>query len=80
MDKMNNRVKQLKRQLEDSEEECTRANAQKRKLQRDLEEATEQVELLQKEVEQLKNRLRPGDKLRLVRIFSHPLSAAHHIE
>lgn len=68
MDKMNNRVKQLKRQLEDSEEECTRANAQKRKLQRDLEEATEQVELLQKEVEQLKNRLRPGDKLRLVEL------------
>ena len=63
---MNARVKALKRQLDEAEEECTRINMQKRKTQRDLDEVTEQSEVLQRENDQLKSKLRSagGDKLR----------------
>ncbi len=62
---MNSRVKALKRQLDETEEECTRINAQKRKIQRDLDEQTEQNEVLQREIEQYKSKLRAGgDKYR----------------
>ena len=62
---MNARVKALKRQLDEAEEECTRINSQKRKVQRDLDEQVEQTEVLQRENESLKSRLRSGgDKLR----------------
>ena len=66
MDKVNARVKALKRQLDEAEEECTRINMQKRKTQRDLDEVTEQSEVLQRENDQLKSKLRSagGDKLR----------------
>ena len=65
VDKVNARVKALKRQLDEAEEECTRINAQKRKVQRDLDEQLETSEVLQRENEQLKSRLRTGgDKLR----------------
>lgn len=48
-------MKQLKRQLE---EESTRANAYRRKLQRELDDATESSEGLSREVNTLKSRLR----------------------
>lgn len=59
-DKVNSRVKALKRQLDDTEEEVSRANASKRKLQRDLDDTNEQNEALQREVSQLRNKLRRG--------------------
>lgn len=51
-------MKQLKRQLEEAEEEATRANASRRKLQRELDDASEANEGLTREVTTLKNRLR----------------------
>uniref|UniRef100_A0A673WPD3 Myosin, heavy chain 10, non-muscle n=1 Tax=Salmo trutta TaxID=8032 RepID=A0A673WPD3_SALTR len=63
MEKANSRMKQLKRQLEEAEEEATRANASRRKLQRELDDATEASEGLTREVNTLKNRLRPTFKL-----------------
>lgn len=51
---MNNRVKALKRQIDEAEEEITRVNAQKRKLQRDLDEQMEQNETASREISSLK--------------------------
>jgi len=51
-------VKQLKRQLEESEEEVARVNASKRKLQRDLDEQTEAFETAQRDADQLRGKLR----------------------
>lgn len=53
-------MKNMKRQLDDSEEEVTRLNGTKRKLQRDLDENTETLESSQREVNQLRQRLRGG--------------------
>lgn len=68
MEKMSSRVKQLKRQLDEAEEECARLTALKRKTQRDLDEQTERSEALSRENEQLKAKMRLGggqaDKLR----------------
>lgn len=65
---MSSRVKQLKRQLDEAEEECARLTALKRKTQRDLDEQTERSESLGRENEQLKAKMRlgggPTDKLR----------------
>uniref|UniRef100_A0A8C4TIQ5 Myosin heavy chain 10 n=1 Tax=Erpetoichthys calabaricus TaxID=27687 RepID=A0A8C4TIQ5_ERPCA len=63
MEKANSRMKQLKRQLEEAEEEVTRANASRRKLQRELDDTTEASEVLSREVNTLKNRLRRGGLL-----------------
>uniref|UniRef100_A0A8C1Y2E0 Myosin-9 n=1 Tax=Cyprinus carpio TaxID=7962 RepID=A0A8C1Y2E0_CYPCA len=60
-EKLNTRMKQLKRQLEETEEEAARANASRRKLQRELEDATESASLMNREVSTLKNKLRRGD-------------------
>jgi len=60
LDKINSRMKTLKRQVDEAEEECTRINSQKRKVQRDLDEQVEQTESLQRENETLKGRLRAG--------------------
>ncbi|XP_042370508.1 myosin heavy chain, embryonic smooth muscle isoform-like, partial [Plectropomus leopardus] len=60
VEKASSRMKQLKRQLEEAEEEATRANASRRKLQRELDDATEASEGLSREVHTLKNRLRRG--------------------
>ncbi|XP_031690247.1 myosin heavy chain, embryonic smooth muscle isoform-like [Oncorhynchus kisutch] len=60
MEKANSCMKQLKRQLEEAEEEATRANAYHRKLQRELDDATEASEGLRREVNTLKSRLRRG--------------------
>lgn len=57
-EKSNTRVKQLKRQLEESEEESQRATAARRKLQRELDEATETADALGREVSSLKSKLR----------------------
>ncbi|XP_027872932.1 myosin-9-like [Xiphophorus couchianus] len=61
MEKTNSRMRQLKRQLEETEEELTRANVYRRKLQRDLDDATESADLMNREVSTLKSKLRRGD-------------------
>ena len=65
-EKANSRVKQLKRQLEEAEEEMSRMTASKRKVQRDLDEQTEACETAQREVEQLRGKLRAGGTTRLI--------------
>lgn len=55
---MNARVKNMKRQLDESEEEVTRLNSAKRKLQRDLDENIETLESSQREVNQLRQRMK----------------------
>lgn len=57
-EKSNTRMKQLKRQLEESEEESQRATAARRKLQRELDEATEANDAMTREIGSLKNKLR----------------------
>lgn len=57
-DKASARVKQLKRQLEESEEESQRITAARRKLQRELDEATEANDAMSREVTSLKSKLR----------------------
>nr|P14105.1 RecName: Full=Myosin-9; AltName: Full=Cellular myosin heavy chain, type A; AltName: Full=Myosin heavy chain 9; AltName: Full=Myosin heavy chain, non-muscle IIa; AltName: Full=Non-muscle myosin heavy chain A; Short=NMMHC-A; AltName: Full=Non-muscle myosin heavy chain IIa; Short=NMMHC II-a; Short=NMMHC-IIA [Gallus gallus]AAA48974.1 myosin heavy chain [Gallus gallus] len=59
-DKANMRLKQLKRQLEEAEEEAQRANV-RRKLQRELDDATETADAMNREVSSLKSKLRRGD-------------------
>lgn len=51
-------MRQLKRQLEEAEEELTRANANRRKLQRELDDATESADAMNREVSTLKSKLR----------------------
>lgn len=58
MDKTNSRMRVLKRQLEEAEEEVTRANACRRKLQRELDDATESADAMNREVSTLKSKLR----------------------
>uniref|UniRef100_UPI00358E9046 myosin-10-like isoform X1 n=1 Tax=Myxine glutinosa TaxID=7769 RepID=UPI00358E9046 len=60
MEKATARSKQIKRQLEESEEEGSRANALRRKMQRELEDATESNEAYQREISSLKSKLRRG--------------------
>ena len=66
MDKISARVKTLKRQLDDTEEEVARANANKRKLQRDYDDLMEHNEALQREVTLLRNKIRQVDRLLLL--------------
>uniref|UniRef100_A0A8D0AH53 Myosin, heavy chain 11a, smooth muscle n=1 Tax=Sander lucioperca TaxID=283035 RepID=A0A8D0AH53_SANLU len=58
----NTRMKQLKRQLEESEEESQRATAARRKLQRELDEATEASDAMSREINTLKSKLRRGNE------------------
>lgn len=51
-------MKQLKRQLEESEEESQRITAARRKLQRELDESTEANDAMSREVNSLKSKLR----------------------
>ncbi|KAL0992608.1 hypothetical protein UPYG_G00095660 [Umbra pygmaea] len=53
-------VKQLKRQLEEAEEESQRVATGRRKLQRELEEAAEANDTLSREVSALRSKLRRG--------------------
>lgn len=55
---MNARVKALKRQLDEAEEEISREKAQKRKAQRELEDMLESHESMSREISNLKNKLR----------------------
>ena len=57
-EKTNSRMRQLKRQLEEAEEEVTRANAYRRKLQRELDDAAESADAMNREVSSLKSKLR----------------------
>lgn len=58
------RVKQLKHQLEEAEEEAQRVAASRRKLQRELDEATEANDALSRDMSSLRSKLRyRGDKL-----------------
>uniref|UniRef100_A0A669ER56 Myosin, heavy chain 11b, smooth muscle n=1 Tax=Oreochromis niloticus TaxID=8128 RepID=A0A669ER56_ORENI len=58
VEKSNVRVKQLKHQLEEAEEEAQRVVAARRKLQRELDEATESNDALNREVASLRSKLR----------------------
>lgn len=51
-------MKQLKHQLEEMEEEAQRVAAARRKLQRELDEATETNDALSREVSSLRSKLR----------------------
>lgn len=51
-------MKNFKRQLDESEEECSREKAAKRKVQRELEDLHENCDNLQREVTNLKNKMR----------------------
>ena len=51
---MNNRVKAVKRQVDEAEEECARVNAQKRKVQRELDDQMEQNDVLVRETQSLR--------------------------
>lgn len=55
---INNRVKTLKRSLDEAEEEMSREKTMKRKAQRELEDMKEANESLLKECNNLKNKLR----------------------
>lgn len=58
LEKVNGRVKILKRQLDEAEEELSREKAQKRKFQRECEDMFESHETLTREVSNLKSKLR----------------------
>lgn len=51
-------MKQYKRQLDESEEEISREKSQKRKIQRELEDMIEAHETLNREYNNLRNRVR----------------------
>lgn len=58
MEKVNARVKTLKRSVDEAEEENTRLTTAKRRIQRELDDVTEANEELTREVQSLRNRLR----------------------
>ena len=55
---MNSRLRAAKRRADEAEEETTRVSGLKQKLQRDLDEANEQVESLQRELQAQRNKAR----------------------
>jgi len=60
MEKVNARIKTLKRQLDEAEEEISSERAVKRKLLRDLEDSQEAHEAALREMSVLKNKVRRG--------------------
>lgn len=56
--KLNVKPKQMKQHLDDVEEELAHVNSQKHKVQRELDEAVERSEVLEREVEQMNSKLR----------------------
>jgi len=58
VEKLNARLRASKRTADEAEEETTRVNGLKRKLQRDLDEATEQIESIQRELQAQRNKAR----------------------
>merc|ERR1719412_2797387 len=57
-EKVNSRIKALKRQLDETEEEVSREKAQRRKIQRELEDLIQDNEAKDREITTLKNKLR----------------------
>ena len=57
---VNGRIKALKRQLDELEEEVSREKAQRRKVQRELEDLVADNESKEREITNLKNKLRYG--------------------
>merc|ERR1711992_252461 len=57
-EKVNSRIKALKRQLDETEEEVSREKAQRRKIQRELEDLIAENESKERELTTLKNKLR----------------------
>ena len=55
---VNSRIKALKRQLDETEEEVSREKAQRRKIQRELEDLIQDNEAKDREITNLKNKLR----------------------
>ena len=55
---MNSRIKALKRQLDETEEEISREKAGRRKIQRELEDLIADNESKEREITNLKNKLR----------------------
>merc|ERR1712117_86368 len=62
-EKVNARIKALKRQLDEAEEEVSREKAQRRKAMRELEDLTADNEAKDREITNLKNKLRTGGHL-----------------
>merc|ERR1711937_137639 len=58
IEKLNSRLRAAKRTADEAEEETTRVNGLKRKTQRDLDEANEQIEALQRELQNQRNKAR----------------------
>merc|ERR1711993_55333 len=59
-EKVNSRIKALKRQLDETEEEVSREKAARRKIQRELEDLIAENESKERELTTLKNKLRRG--------------------
>merc|ERR1739846_285945 len=59
-EKVNSRIKALKRQLDETEEEVSREKAARRKTQRELEDLIAENEAKDREITNLKNKLRRG--------------------
>lgn len=57
-EKTTNRMRQLKHQLEETEEDLARAKASRRRIQRELDDATQSTEAMTREVSTLKSRMR----------------------
>merc|ERR1712079_451636 len=57
----NGRIKALKRQLDELEEEVSREKAQRRKVQRELEDLVADNESKEREITNLKNKLRDSE-------------------
>jgi len=57
-EKVNSRIKALKRQLDETEEEVSREKAARRKIQRELEDLIAENESKEREITNLKNKLR----------------------
>merc|ERR1712077_54405 len=59
-EKSNNRIKAMRRQLDEAEEEISREKAHRRKAQRELDDYVESNESMNREINNLKNKLRRG--------------------
>merc|ERR1712218_766326 len=59
-EKSNNRIKAMRRQLDEAEEEISREKTHRRKAQRELDDYVESNESMNREINNLKNKLRRG--------------------
>lgn len=72
-EKTTNRMRQLKHQLEENEEELARVKASRRRIQRELDEAIQSIEAMKREVSTLKSKMRfvPFTSVESNQLFSH---------